>query len=253
LKSVGRQLNTLYDASILEMEFNDATLPTGRLCVVFCLSSATASLKPKERDMHRTIRRRPLFALFVSFTVITLGVLLNACQSSEARPSSALVIATARPRTTSTVTVAPSPDTPDQAATRFLRAFYTADYRHQDRWLAALQPLASADGYSLLENLIAPALWKDLSAAQTVVTADQVTVDDGGLTAEGVSKLVGNTPWQIRQVTVTLASDAKWPGWTTSTYATNILLSHEPDGWKFVMLLSADQAKVFQAKPQGDH
>ena len=85
--------------------------------------------------MHRTIRRRPLFALFVSFTVITLGVLLNACQPSEARPSSALVIATARPRATSTVTVAPSPEAPDQAAVRILRAFYTADYRQRDHWL----------------------------------------------------------------------------------------------------------------------
>ena len=33
---------------------------------------------------------------------------------------------------------------------------------------------------SLLENMIAPALWKDLAAAQTVVTADQVTVEDSG-------------------------------------------------------------------------
>ena len=85
--------------------------------------------------MHITIRRRLLFAVFVSFTVITLGVLLNACQPPEARTSSALVIATARPRATSTVTVALSPDTPDQAAVRFLRAFYAADYRQRDHWL----------------------------------------------------------------------------------------------------------------------
>jgi hypothetical protein len=115
LKSFDRQLNTLYDASILEMEFNDATLPTGRLCVVF-VCRATPSFKSKERDMHPTIRRRPLFALFVRFTVITLSVLLNACQPSEARPSSALVIATARPKAAPTVTVVPSPEAPDQAA-----------------------------------------------------------------------------------------------------------------------------------------
>ena len=86
--------------------------------------------------MHRTIRRRPLFALFVGFTVITLGVLLNACQPSEARTSSALVIATARPKSAPTITIAPSPATPDQAAVRILRAFYTADYRQRDHWLA---------------------------------------------------------------------------------------------------------------------
>jgi hypothetical protein len=82
--------------------------------------------------MHRTIRRRPLF---VSLTLITLSVLLNACQPSEARTSSALVIATARLRAASTVTIASSLATPDQAAVRFLRAFYTADYRQRDHWL----------------------------------------------------------------------------------------------------------------------
>jgi len=85
--------------------------------------------------MHRTIRRRPLFALCVGFALITFSVLLNACQPLEARTSSSLVIATARPWAASTVTVAPSPATPDQAAVRFLRAFYIADYRQCDHWL----------------------------------------------------------------------------------------------------------------------
>jgi hypothetical protein len=106
-------LNTLYDASILEMEFNDATLPIGRPCVVFRLSR-NPSIKSKERDMHPTIRRKPLFALFVSRTWITLGVLLNACQPSEAH----------------------SPEAPDQAAVRIQRTCYTADYHTRDHWLA---------------------------------------------------------------------------------------------------------------------
>jgi hypothetical protein len=66
--------------------------------------------------MHRTIRRRPLF---VGFTLFILSVRLNARQPSEARPSSSLVIATARPK----------------AAVRFLPAFYTADYRKRKYWL----------------------------------------------------------------------------------------------------------------------
>jgi hypothetical protein len=234
------------------MEFNDAALPSRQPLRRFCLSSAILH-QPKESLMHVTLNRKQFLPLLGGFVLITLGGLLNACQPSEARTSSSLIITTAIPGTVPTVAVLPSLDAPDQAAVRFLRAFYTADYRQRDRWLAALKPLASADGYSLLQNLIAPALWKDLTAAQTVVTADQITVADGGLTAEGISKLVGNTPWQIRQVTVTLTSNAKWPGWTTSTYATHILLSHEPDGWKFVMLLSADQTKIFQARPKGDH
>jgi hypothetical protein len=95
-------------------------------------------------------------------------------------------------------------------------------------------------------------LWKDLTTQKTVVTADQVTAEDSGLVAEGVSKLVGNTPWQIRQVTITLAPEVTWPGWELTSYATNVLLSHEPDGWKFVMLLSDDQVQMFTAQPKGD-
>ena len=149
--------------------------------------------------------------------------------------------------------VTPLPDAPAaaQAAARFLRAFYTLDYRQRDQWLAALKPLASADGYTLLKNLIAPALWKDVERAQTVVTADQITVEDSGLTAEGVSKLTGNTPWQIRRVIFTLAPNVKWPGWTTDSHTTSLLLAHEADDWKFVMLLSDDQAKMFHTQPTG--
>jgi hypothetical protein len=232
------------------MEFNDAKLPTGRLCVVFvCRAPPHVS---QRRDMQITISRKQLFALFVGFTLIILGGLLNACLPSAGRTATSLTIATAPPKSTSTSAAeVSSPDAPEQAAARILRTFYTADYRHQDQWLAALKPLSSADGYSLLENMIAPALWKDLVAEKTVVAGDQITVEDGGLIAEGVSKLVGNTPWQIRHITITLAPAAQWPGWTSSSYATNVLLSHEPDGWKFVMLLSDDQAEMFTTQPKG--
>ena len=203
--------------------------------------------------MQITLSRKQMFGLLVGFSLIILGGLLNACLPSEARATASLTIATAPPKSTSApAAVTLSPDSPEQAAVHILRAFYTADYRHQDQWLAALKPLSSADGYSLLENMIAPALWKDLAAEQTVVTADQITVEDGGLSAAGVSKLVGNTPWQIRRVTITLAPAAQWPGWTSTSYATNVLLSREPDGWKFVMLLSDDQAEMFKPQPKGD-
>ena len=140
---------------------------------------------------------------------------------------------------------------PAQAAAQFLRTFYTADYRDRAHWLAALKPLSSVDGYSLLKNLIAPALWKDLERTQTVVTAAQVMIEAGDLKAEGVSKLVGNTPWQIRAVTITLAADARWPGWTSTTHSTNILLSQENGAWKFVMVMSDDQVKMFQPQSKG--
>lgn len=137
---------------------------------------------------------------------------------------------------------------PTQAAEQFMRAFYTADYHDRDQWLTRLMPLASEDGYTVLKNMVAPALWPDLEKAQTVVTAEQITVADRGLKAEGISKMMGNTPWQIRAVTIALAPEAQWPGLTDHTHATNVLLSQENGVWKFVMLLSDDQAKQFQTK-----
>jgi hypothetical protein len=73
--------------------------------------------------MHPTIRRRPLF---VGFMLITLGGLLNTCQPSEARPSSALVIATAIPKAAPTVTIVLSP-----ATTRSGRRAFPARLLHR--------------------------------------------------------------------------------------------------------------------------
>jgi len=85
--------------------------------------------------MLLTIRRRPLFALFVGFMLITLGGLLNTCQPSEARPSTSRIIAAALPKAAPMVTAVSPTDSPDQAAVRFLRAFYTADYCQREHWL----------------------------------------------------------------------------------------------------------------------
>jgi hypothetical protein len=172
------------------------------------------------------------------------GLLLAACAPSAAtvaKPNGG------GPKPTHTAAFTAASD-PAQAAEQFLRAFYTADYRDRDQWLARLMPLASDDGYTLLKNLIAPTLWPDLEKAQTIVKAEQVTAADRGLKAEGISKMVGNTPWQIRAVTVTLAPEAKWPGLINNAHSTNVLLSQVDGRWQFVMLLSDDQAKAFQTK-----
>ena len=185
-----------------------------------------------------------LIGLFV-IALLIVGSLLLSARSGSAT-ASAVQPNGAGAKPTQVATVANAGDAA-QAATAFLRAFYTLDYHHPDQWLAALKPLSSADGYTLLDNMIAPALWPDLEKTQTVVTAEQITVEDRGLKAEGVSKLTGNTPWQIRGVTVTLAAAVKWPGLTGRTHATNILLSQDNGTWKFVMLLSDDQIKAFQS------
>jgi hypothetical protein len=196
--------------------------------------------------MTITLRRRPLTLALLLLAGVMVLLVLPPTSTPHSRTDSAMPVAT--PTDTTAVVPNTVASVPAQAAVQFMRAFYTADYRHRDQWLAALKPLSSSDGYSLLQNLIAPALWKDLEQAQTVVTADQITVEAGEVKAAGVSKFVGNTPWQIRAVTITLATDATWPGWTSTPHHTNVLLSHEPDGWKFVMVMADDQVKLFQPR-----
>ena len=188
-------------------------------------------------------RTRALGRLLL-FIFVLGGLLLVACAPAGA-PITQPNGASPKPTHTAAFTAATEPA---QAAEQFMRTFYTADYHDRDQWLARLMPLASDDGYTLLKNMVAPALWPDLEKAQTIVKAEQVTVADRGLKAEGVSKMVGNTPWQIRAVTIALAPEAQWPGLTDHTHATNVLLSQENGVWKFVMLLSDDQAKQFQTK-----
>ncbi len=199
--------------------------------------------------MTITLRRRPLaLALLLLAGVIALLVLPP---TSTPRGPNDPAAPVAPPTDTTSVASNTVASAPAQAAVQFMRAFYSADYHHRDQWLADLKPLSSADGYTLLQNLIAPALWKDLERAQTVITVDQVTVEAGEVKAAGVSKLVGNTPWQIRAVTITLASEVTWPGWTATTHRTNLLLSDEGGTWKFVMVMADDQAKMFQPQ-KGD-
>ena len=189
-------------------------------------------------------RRTRATRLWLFMALVVGGLLLAACAPAGA-PIAQPNGAGPKPTHTAAFTAATEPA---QAAEQFMRTFYTADYHDRDQWLARLMPLASEDGYTLLKNMVAPALWPDLEKAQTIVKAEQITVVDRGLKAEGISKMMDNTPWQIRAVTIALAPEAQWPGLTDHTHATNVLLSQENGAWKFVMLLSDDQAKQFQTK-----
>ena len=197
--------------------------------------------------MQIRVSRKTLILFVLSLVALILvGLMsLSGCNGKAAVSSTQPNGGGVKPTHTATFVRATDPA---QAAEQFMRAFYTADYHDRDHWLAMLMPMASEDGYTLLKTMVAPALWPDLEKAQTIIKAEQITVEDRGLKAEGISKMVGNTPWQIRAVNVTLSPEAKWPGMLNNTHATNVLLSQEDGVWKFVMLLSDDQAKAFQPK-----
>ncbi len=137
---------------------------------------------------------------------------------------------------------------PEQVAADFTRAFYAVDYRNKTQWLAALKPMATDTGYTLLETAVAPAAWPKLTQAQTVTTADQVQVTDNGLRAEGEDKLAGK--WQIRALKITVAPQAMWPTMSASTFSANILLVQEEGAWKFNAFLSDQDIALFKKGTQ---
>ena len=130
---------------------------------------------------------------------------------------------------------------PGQVAVDFVRAFYTVDYRNRQAWLDELRPLASAEGQALLEQGIAVVLWPELTKAQTVVPAQQISADDNGLSLQGTSQVGGGSAWQARSVAVTLAEDVAWPGMLRNEFTAYVMLRQEAGQWKFAMFLSEAQ------------
>lgn len=175
--------------------------------------------------MNITIQRRKLI-FWGSLILILLILLVLQTVWKGSKPADASVVP------------------PDVAAANFTRAFYTLDYRDQAGWLAKLQPMATADGNTMLKDMIAPLLWPKFTASQTVSTPEQVTVKDNGLKAEGKSSLGA---WQIRALTVKLAPEVGWPD--AREVDTNILLGLEGSAWKFASFLDDASVKAYQAQP----
>lgn len=130
---------------------------------------------------------------------------------------------------------------PGQVAAKFVRAFYTVDYRDRRGWMDSLAPLATAEGQALLEQGVAVVLWPELEKAQTVVSAEQVGVDETGLALEGTSQVGGGSAWQARSVAVTLADDVAWPGMRRNAFTAYVMLRQEAGTWKFATFLSEAQ------------
>jgi hypothetical protein len=140
-----------------------------------------------------------------------------------------------------------------QAAADFVREFYTVDYRDRRGWMERLVPLATAEGQALLEQGIAVVLWPELEGAQTVVAADQVSVEATGVALEGTSQVDGGSTWQAWAVTVNLADTIAWPGMRRNAFTAYVMLRQEVGQWKFATFLSEAQLnelrQAAEAKP----
>lgn len=139
-------------------------------------------------------------------------------------------------------------DTTNQApsandvATQATRTFYTVDYRQQEAWLNSLRSWTTPQGMAFIETGYARSLWPALSAAQTVVAADQVTATDGA-----VLKSAPSGDWQIIRVDVVMT--ALWPGMTSGTFSVNALVRQRDGAWGFESFLSDADVATFGAAP----
>lgn len=142
---------------------------------------------------------------------------------------------------------------PGQAAADFVREFYTVDYRDRRGWIDRLAPIATAEGQALLEQGIAVVLWPELEKSQTVVAAEQVSVEATELALEGTSQVGGGSGWQAWSVAVTLAESVIWPGMRRNSFTAYVMLRQEAGQWKFATYLSEAQLnelrQAAEAKP----
>jgi hypothetical protein len=181
-----------------------------------------------ETEVEIQINRKLIFAIIALAVLVAAAIGLRPLLATTNLPA-----LPGAPASSSTPLMAGSPEL---AAVKFVQAFYAADYRAPDAWLANLKPLATADGYILLKDSFGPALWVKLTEAQTVTLAAQVKAEDGGLVTEGVSKIGG--PWQVRKVMVTMEAGALWPTMKEPSFSANILLGQQEGEWRFVSFLN---------------
>ena len=124
------------------------------------------------------------------------------------------------------------------AALAGAQAFYSVDYHDgQDVWAARLCSLSSQPACDFYQNTVAPYLWPEFKAAQTLVSAD---VGDAVLLADETASTRQDAPMQVWQVAVELS--ASWPqGDGQTAFPAHVLVVREENGWKFERFLLEDE------------
>ncbi len=125
-------------------------------------------------------------------------------------------------------------------------AFYSVNYQDgQDVWAARLCSVSTQPACEYYQNTVAPFLWPEFAASQTVVT---VEADESVLLAEepasarsdASTNAAANLARQIWQVAVTLS--APWPqGDGQTSFPAHVLVAREDDGWKFERFLLKEE------------
>lgn len=124
------------------------------------------------------------------------------------------------------------------AALAGVESFYSVDYHEgQDKWAARLCALSTEPACDFYQNTVAPFLWPDFEASQSVITAK---AGETVMLAAEVAATRGNSPMQIWQVSVDLSSP--WPqGNGQASFPAYVLVVREESGWIFERFLLEDE------------
>jgi hypothetical protein len=129
-------------------------------------------------------------------------------------------------------------DSGRSAALAGVEAFYSVDYHEgQDKWAARLCALSTEPACNFYQNTVAPFLWPNFEAFQSVIIAK---AGETVMLADEVAATRENAPMQIWQVGVNLS--APWPqGNGQASFPAYVLVVREESGWKFERFLLADE------------
>ena len=138
-------------------------------------------------------------------------------------------------------------DTGRGAALAGTKAFYSVDYHDsQDVWAARLCALSTEPACNFYQNTVAPFLWPEFEASQSVVTAE---AGEPVMLAEEIAGTRGDAPMQVWQVAVTLS--APWPqGDGLTSFPALVLVVREANGWKFERFLLKDELVKYIGEKQ---
>ncbi len=135
------------------------------------------------------------------------------------------------------------------AALAGAQAFYSVDAREGEQaWIDQLCAASTQAGCEADQNMLVPALWNQLEAAQTVTS---VQVSAQNKIADQVASTRGNAPMQIWQLQIQLS--APWPMQSSqqTSYSALALVVKENGAWKFERFLTEDELPVYNAKDGG--
>jgi hypothetical protein len=133
------------------------------------------------------------------------------------------------------------------AALAGVETFYSVDYHDsQDVWAARLCALSTEPACDFYQNTVAPFLWPDFEASQSLVTTE---ASGAVMLAEEVASTRGDTPMQVWQVAVNLSSP--WPqGDGQTSFPAYVLVVREENGWKFERFLLEDELAKYTGGKQ---